>query len=124
MTKTCHGNAEVILPRELFEAVQGYCFGLHLWIPKPKRIERQRRKLVLELHAKRVPINEIAQRAGVTPRRVKQMLGADQNVKMNRVFKLAARGVNGLSVKQPRMMQNAPPPPKGGPETQFGASDR
>ncbi len=68
-----YANARDVLPPELLCAVQQHFTGL-LWIPAGTRLYAVRRKLVLVLRDQGVHTQEIAQLAGVTPRRVRQIL--------------------------------------------------
>ncbi|MDY6903817.1 MAG: helix-turn-helix domain-containing protein [Thermodesulfobacteriota bacterium] len=70
-----YANAEKILPKELFDEVQEYHTGI-LWIPSPSRFYKERRQLVIALREQGVNTKEIAQLAGVTTRRVNQILAA------------------------------------------------
>jgi len=68
-----YANAGKILAKELLEEVQKYHTGV-LWIPCPSRFYRERRQLVIALHEQGVNAKEIAHLAGVTTRRVNQIL--------------------------------------------------
>jgi len=68
-----YANAGKILPKELLEEVQKYHTGV-LWIPCPSRFYKERRGLVIALHKQGVNTKEIAHLAGVTTRRVNQIL--------------------------------------------------
>ena len=68
-----YANARDVLPPELLCAIQQHFAGL-LWIPAGTHLYAVRRKLVLALRDQGVHTREIAQLAGVTPRRVRQIL--------------------------------------------------
>jgi len=70
-----YANAEKILPKEILDEVQKYHTGI-LWIPSPSRFYKERRQLVIALREQGVNTREIAQLAGVTTRRVNQILAA------------------------------------------------
>ena len=70
-----YANAEKILPKEILDEVQKYHTGI-LWIPSPSRFYKERRQLVIALREQGVNTKEIAQLAGVTTRRVNQILAA------------------------------------------------
>jgi predicted transcriptional regulator len=70
-----YANAEKILPKELLDEVQKFHTGI-LWIPSPSRFYKERRQLVIALREQGVNTKEIAQLAGVTTRRVNQILAA------------------------------------------------
>ena len=68
-----YANAKDVLPPELFRTVQQHFAGL-LWVPADTHFYAVRRKLVLALRDQGVSTVEIAKLAGVTPRRVRQIL--------------------------------------------------
>ena len=68
-----YANARDVLPPELLCAIQQHFAGL-LWIPAGTHLYAVRRKLVLALRDQGVHTREIAQLAGVTTRRVRQIL--------------------------------------------------
>jgi len=68
-----YANAEEVLPPELLEEVQKHHSGM-LWIPAAESFYRQRRKLVMALKTQGISTEEIANLAGITPRRVNQIL--------------------------------------------------
>ena len=68
-----YANAKNILPEALLGQVQQYHTGM-LWVPCPSRYYEERRKLVIALHQQGINTKEIAQLAGVTTRRVNQIL--------------------------------------------------
>jgi hypothetical protein len=70
-----YANAEQILPRELLKEVQKYHSGI-LWIPAPGSFYKERRQLVIALKSQGIETDEIASLAGVTRRRVNQILAA------------------------------------------------
>jgi hypothetical protein len=69
--------AEKILPADLLKQVQQYHTGI-LWIPTPSRFYKERRQLVIALHLQGIESREIADLAGVTIRRVNQILAAER----------------------------------------------
>lgn len=66
-------NAEKVLPRELLREIQKHCNGL-LWIPAPGSFYKERRQLVIALKSQGIETDEIASLAGITRRRVNQIL--------------------------------------------------
>ena len=72
-----YANAENILPAELLKEVQKYHTGI-LWIPTPSRFYQERRQLVIALQMQGVPTKEIANLAGITVRRVNQILAVER----------------------------------------------
>jgi hypothetical protein len=72
-----YANAEKILPPELLKEVQKYHTGV-LWIPTPSRFYKERRRLVIALHGQGIDTKEIAHLAGVTTRRVNQILASER----------------------------------------------
>jgi hypothetical protein len=72
-----YANAEKILPRELLKQVQKYHTGI-LWIPTESRFYKERRQLVIALHDQGIASKEIADLAGITIRRVNQILAAER----------------------------------------------
>ncbi len=77
MKKKRYANAEKILPKELLKEVQKYHTGV-LWIPTPSRFYQERRMLVIALQCQGINTREIAQLAGITIRRVNQILAAER----------------------------------------------
>ena len=77
--KAAYANASEVLPPDLLKAVQSHYTGL-LWVPSPNKYFEDRRKLVLTLRQQNVPVREIAQLAGVSVRRVNQILAEEKNV--------------------------------------------
>ncbi len=73
---TSYANARDILPPDLLAEVQKHCTGL-VWIPSPKTFLRERRQLILTLRGEGVPTKEIARLAGITTRRVNQILAGE-----------------------------------------------
>ncbi len=71
--KATYANASHVLPPELVKEIQKYFSGL-LWVPEPEKFFEERRVLVIALHNQNVPIDEIGQLAGVTRRRVYQII--------------------------------------------------
>lgn len=72
-----YANAAGILPPELLKEVQKYHLGA-LWIPSPGRFYAERRELVLALHKQKFSAKEIAPLAGVSLRRINQILQRDR----------------------------------------------
>ena len=68
-----YANAKDVLPPELFRTLQQHFTGL-LWVPADTHFYAVRRNLVLALRDQGVSTKEIAELAGVTPRRVRQIL--------------------------------------------------
>ncbi len=68
-----YANAEHKLPRELLKEIQKYHTGM-LWIPAPDSFYKERRNLVIALKSQGVETDEIASLAGITRRRVNQIL--------------------------------------------------
>ena len=68
-----YANAKDVLPPDLLRTVQQHFAGL-LWVPADTHLYAVRRKLVLALRDQGIHTREIAQLAGVTPRRVRQIL--------------------------------------------------
>lgn len=75
MKKKKYTNAEKVLPRELLREIQKHYNGL-LWIPAPGCFYKERKQLVIALKEQGVETGEIASLAGVTRRRVNQILAA------------------------------------------------
>ncbi|HUT54378.1 MAG TPA: helix-turn-helix domain-containing protein [bacterium] len=71
--KKRYACAHAVLPADLVEAVQAHFTGL-LWVPSSKLFYDERKKLVLALKEEGVPIKEIARLAGISPRRVHQII--------------------------------------------------
>ena len=72
-----YANAKDVLPPELFSEVQQDFTGL-LWVPANTQFYETRRKLVLALTDQGVSTREIGKLAGVTTRRVRQILAKDR----------------------------------------------
>ena len=68
-----YANAKDVLSPELLRTLQEHFTGL-LWVPADTHFHAVRRKLVLALWDQGVSTQEIATLAGVTPRRVRQIL--------------------------------------------------
>ena len=68
-----YANAKDVLPPELLKEVQKHYSGI-LWIPAPGSFYQERRDLVVALHLQGVSTGEISTLAGVTTRRVNQIL--------------------------------------------------
>ena len=75
--KCRYANAKDVLPPELFSEVQQHFTGL-LWVPANTQFYETRRKLVLALTDQGVSTREIGKLAGVTTRRVRQILAKDR----------------------------------------------
>ena len=75
--KRRYANAKDVLPPELFREVQQHFTGL-LWVPANTQFYETRRKLVLALTDQGVSTREIGKLAGVTTRRVRQILAEDR----------------------------------------------
>jgi len=75
--KKRYANAKDVLPEELFEQIQKHYTGI-LWIPAPSRFYQERRNLVLALHLQGISSQEISNLAGVTTRRVNQIIAAER----------------------------------------------
>jgi predicted transcriptional regulator len=71
--KKRYACAHAVLPPDLVEAVQSHFTGL-LWVPSSKLFYTERKNLVLALKEEGVPIKEIARLAGISPRRVHQII--------------------------------------------------
>jgi hypothetical protein len=80
-----YANAEKILPQELLKQVQKYHTGI-LWIPTPSRFYKERRQLVIALHGQGIASKEIADLAGITIRRVNQILASERKQIESRQF--------------------------------------
>jgi hypothetical protein len=84
-----YANAEEILPVDLLKQVQQYHTGI-LWIPTPSRFYKERRQLVIALHQQGIDSREIADLAGVTVRRVNQILAAERKQDKSRQVEAAS----------------------------------
>ena len=84
-----YANAEEILPVDLLKQVQQYHTGI-LWIPTPSRFYKERRQLVIALHLQDIDSREIADLAGVTVRRVNQILAAERKQDKSRQVEAAS----------------------------------
>ena len=84
-----YANAENILPAELLKQVQKYHTGI-LWIPTPSRFYQERRQLVIALHMQSIPSKEIANLAGITVRRVNQILAVERKQDRTRQVEAAS----------------------------------
>jgi DNA invertase Pin-like site-specific DNA recombinase len=71
--KNGYANARDVLPQELLAQVQEHWSGL-LWVPSRNTFYLDRKKLVRTLKAEGVASKEIARLAGVSTRRVNQIL--------------------------------------------------
>jgi len=75
-TRHSYANARDVLPAEVLRSVQEHFAGC-LWVPRSERDPKfygHRRRLVLALKAKGVSVDEIARLAGITDRRVYQIV--------------------------------------------------
>ena len=68
-----YANARDVLPDDLFRSVQEHFTGL-LWIPSQKPFYENRRQFVLALYDQGVALSEITRLAGITTRRVRQII--------------------------------------------------
>lgn len=84
-----YANAENILPADLLKEVQKYHTGI-LWIPTPSRFYQERRQLVIALQMQGVPTKEIANLAGITVRRVNQILAVERKQDRTRQVEAAS----------------------------------
>lgn len=113
MRKAQYANAKNVLPPDVLKTLQQYCSGIQLWIPPPKRIDRERKEFVIRLHADGFAASEIARRTGVTVRRVQQIItGGDPNMKIKRILALAVEGTGGAHGQTSKKKQNASPAPR------------
>ncbi len=76
--KKRYACAHAVLPPDLVEAVQSHFTGL-LWVPSSKMFYAERKKLVLALKDEGVPVKKIARLAGISPRRVHQILKKERS---------------------------------------------
>ena len=83
MSSKPYANAEEVLPPDVLEEVQKHHSGM-LWIPAAESFYRQRRKLVIALKSQRVSTEEISNLAGITPRRVNQILAQHKKEESSR----------------------------------------
>ena len=84
-----YANAENILPADLLKEVQKYHTGI-LWIPTPSRFYQERRQLVIALHMQGILTKEIANLAGITVRRVNQILAVERKQDRTRQVEAAS----------------------------------
>jgi DNA-directed RNA polymerase specialized sigma24 family protein len=70
-----YANAADVLPRDLFREVQRHFVGT-LYVGSEGLFHSEREQLVLALKEKKVPVREIAAMAGITTRRVHQIVRA------------------------------------------------
>ena len=78
-------NGREVLPPDVLAEVQKHASGL-IWIPSPKTFYHERRQLNLTLREQGVPTREIARLAGISVRRVNQVV-AGKNGHENRQFR-------------------------------------
>lgn len=78
-----YANAEDILPKDLLREVQKYHTGI-MWVPAPGCFYKERRQLVTALKSQGIRTDEIANLAGITCRRVNQILAADKKESVSR----------------------------------------
>ena len=71
--KPNYANARDVLPKELLKEIQKYHTGA-LWVPEPSGFYQERRQLVIALSEQGIKSVEIANLAGITARRVNQIL--------------------------------------------------
>ena len=74
-----YANATDVLPPELLKEVQKHHSGM-LWVPVAESFYRQRRRLVIALKEQNVSTEEIANLAGITSRRVNQILAGQKSI--------------------------------------------
>jgi hypothetical protein len=67
-----YANAKDVLPDDLLREVKKHHTGF-LWIPKDESREKKR-KLVIALHGEGMTANEISRVAGLSARRISQMI--------------------------------------------------
>jgi len=84
-----YANAEEVLPPELLEAVQKYHSGM-LWVPVAQSFYQQRRRLVIALREQNISTEEIANLAGITSRRVNQILAQHKKEQSSRHIEAAS----------------------------------
>ena len=77
-----YANARVVLPPALLEAVREI-FTRPLWVPCDSGFYEERRRLVLALKEQGISTNEVARLAGITPRRVRQIVAGNGNSSSN-----------------------------------------
>jgi len=68
-----YANARDVLPDDLLRAVQAHFTGM-LWVPSDRPFPENRRRFVLSLHEQGASITDIARLAGITTRRVRQII--------------------------------------------------
>ena len=78
-------NGREVLPPDVLAEVQKHASGL-IWIPSPKTFYHERRQLILTLREQGVPTKEIARLAGLSVRRVNQVV-AGKNGHESRQFR-------------------------------------
>jgi DNA-binding NarL/FixJ family response regulator len=78
-------NGREVLPPDVLAEVQKHASGL-IWIPSPKTFYHERRQLILTLREQGVPTKEIARLAGISVRRVNQVV-AGKNGRKSRQFR-------------------------------------
>lgn len=78
-------NGREVLPPDVLAEVQKHASGL-IWIPSPKTFYQERRQLILTLREQGVPTREIARLAGISVRRVNQVV-AGKNGRESRQFR-------------------------------------
>ena len=87
--KKRYANAKDVLPEELFEQIQKHYTGI-LWVQAPSRFYQERRDLVLALNLQGISSQEIANLAGVTTRRVNQIIAAERKQDRDRQLAVAS----------------------------------
>lgn len=75
--KSPYINGAEALPPDLLAQVQRHCTGL-VWIPTPNTFFSERRELVGKLRQQGVSALEIAELAGISRRRVYQILAQEK----------------------------------------------
>ena len=83
--KRTYLNGREVLPPDVLAEVQKHASGL-IWIPSPRTFFRERRQLILTLREQGVPTKEIARLAGISVRRINQVV-AGKNGHESRQFR-------------------------------------
>lgn len=78
--KRDYANAKDVLPSELLRAIQEHFTGL-LWVPSDTCFYHERRRLVLALKEQGISTTEVARLAGITPRRVRQIVAGNSTLR-------------------------------------------
>jgi len=72
-------NANRVLPPDLVKEIQKHYWGA-IWVSEPEKFFDERRALVIVLHRQNVSTGEISQLAGITRRRVNQILAEENRI--------------------------------------------